>query len=192
MKQKSTGFWVVLILIALVCIIAFSCVSMYNSMARAHQNVQNSKANIETALQRRGDLIPNLVGTVKGFAAHEQEAINSVTNARAALAGAQGIEELSAADRELSSAISRLMVIVENYPTLKADAVFITLMDELAGSENRISVARTDYNNAVKDYNSRLVSIPNAWFAGMFGFEPEPYFEATPESQVPPVVDFGS
>ena len=192
MTKRSNGFWVVLILIALVCFIAFGSIGLYNSMVSSHQEVQNSKAQIETVLQRRGDLIPNLVSTVKGFAAHEQGVIDSVTNARAALAGAQSIEELSNANQELSSALSRLMVVVENYPDLKSDTVFTGLMDELSGTENRISTARMDYNNSVKAYNEKLAHFPASILAGMFGFEKAEYFEATPESQVPPVVDFGS
>ena len=192
MKKMSTGVVVLIAVLAIIVIIGVSLVGGYNGIAAARENVDTQQAAIQTQLQRRADLIPNLVNTVKGLAAQEQSVIDSVPEARAQLAGAQGMgmEELAAANDNLSSALSRLLMVVENYPEIQSSQGYISLMDELAGTENRISVARNDYNDAVKSYNSRIITFPNRLVAGMFGFEKAEYFTAPESAQSAPDVNF--
>lgn len=190
MKKISGGLIALIVIAVIVVMLVGSAFSAYNSIITMRERVDQSAASIDAQLQRRADLIPNLVSTVKGFAAQEQSIIDSVTSARAQLVGAQGMQEKAEADAALSSAISRLLVVVENYPLIKSDTVFVGLMDELAGTENRIAVARNDYNKIVGDYNSRIIRFPSNVIAGMFGFEKAEYFTATPGAENPPVVDF--
>ena len=192
MKKMSTGVVVLIAVLAIIVIIGVSLVGGYNGIAAARENVDTQQAAIQTQLQRRADLIPNLVNTVKGLAAQEQSVIDSVTAARAQLAGAlgMGMEERAAANDNLSSALSRLLMVVENYPEIQSSQGYISLMDELAGTENRISVARNDYNDAVKSYNSRIITFPNRLVAGMFGFEKAEYFTAPESAQSAPDVNF--
>ena len=164
-----------------------------NSMVSAYEDVQNKASAIETQLQRRSDLIPNFVATVKGYAAHEEEVYTAIADARAKLSGAienNDIASVSEANSELDSALSRLLVVVENYPELKANENFIALQDELAGTENRIAKAREDYNDEVKSYNKKIKSFPNSIIANMGGFEEAVYFEAAEEAKEVPTVDF--
>ena len=188
--MKKTGKIVLLGIIVGVIVIGGLCVSQYNSMVGIREDVENQQANIDTMLQRRVDLIPNLVNTVKGYAEQEEEVITAVSDARAKLSGAQGMEEKAAADGELSSALSRLLVVVENYPDLKSSEQFQSLSDELAGTENRIAVARKDYNDAVKTYNQRIRRFPSNLFAGIFGFEKAEYFQAAEGAESVPEVNF--
>ncbi|WP_428912581.1 LemA family protein [Niallia sp. Krafla_26] len=165
--------------------------SSYNGFVDAEENVDQSYAQIETQLQRRLDLIPNLVNTVKGYASHEEEVLTEISDARARLAGADSPEETATADAELTGALSRLLVVVENYPNLKADKQFTQLMDELAGTENRIAVARKDYNDQVAVFNRKVKRFPGVIVANITGFDAKEYYEADPSAQEAPEVDFG-
>lgn len=187
--MKKIGI-VIIVIVAIVAVLAFTLIGSYNKMVTLQENVDNASANIETALQRRMDLIPNLVNTVKGFTSHENEAIDKVTTAREKLAGAGSIEEKSAANDELTRSLNNLLVIVENYPDLKSSANFTQLADELAGSENRIAVARREYNDAVTNLNTTIKKFPNNMLAGMFGIQKANYFEAQEEANKVPTVNF--
>lgn len=178
----------VIIGIIFLIIVIFS--STYNGLISKAEEVDGKLADISVQLERRADLIPNLVNTVKGYASHEKEVIDSITTSREKLLGATGAEEMAEANKELSNAINNLLVIVENYPDLKANANFIQLQDELAGTENRIAVARKDYNDAVKDYNKEIKLFPKNILASMFGFESKEYFEAKESSNNVPNVSF--
>jgi LemA protein len=179
-----------IIVLALIVLLGFSAMSSYNNLVNLSETANSKWSQIDVQLQRRADLIPNLVATVKGYAAHEESILNNLADARSRLVGAQGVAEKAAANEELSSALSRLLVIVENYPNLKADANFRQLQDDLAGTENRIAVARKDYNDAVQTYNTRIKSFPTALWAGMMGFTPRDYFEAEAGAQGAPQVEF--
>jgi LemA protein len=188
MKKGLVGLGIIVLVIV---IIGGMLMSSYNKFVTLEENVDQSYAQIENQLQRRLDLIPNLVNTVKGYAAHEKEVIASISDARARLAGAGTVEEEATANAELSGALSRLLVVVENYPNLKADQQFTQLMDELSGTENRISVARKDYNDQVAVYNKKVKQFPGALIAGMTGFSEKQYFKAAAGATNAPEVDFG-
>lgn len=179
-----------LIVLAVLAVLIIGAISSYNSLVGLNETVDNNWSQVENQLQRRADLIPNLVATVKGFASQEKSILNSIAESRSKLIGAQGVAEKAAANNELNSSLSRLLVVVENYPNLKSDANFRQLMDELSGTENRISVARKDYNDSVKTYNAKIKTFPNVLFAGMMGFTPREYFEAAPGASQAPTVDF--
>ena len=178
----------VIVGIILLLVVMFS--STYNSLVGKEEEVEGKLADISVQLERRADLIPNLVSTVKGYVSHEQSIIDSVTKARENLVKADNAEEMASANQELTTALNNLFVIVENYPDLKANTNFINLQDELAGTENRIAVARSDYNAAVKDYNKTIKSFPKNILAGMFGFEEKEYFEAKESANEVPNVSF--
>jgi LemA protein len=141
-------------------------------------------------LKRRSDLIPNLVATVKGYASHEEEVLTKIADARSRLSGARTVEEKAAGYNELQSALARLLVVVENYPALKANENFTRLMDELAGTENRIAVARKRYNDGVREFNTRIRTFPGSLFAKGMGFSPRPYSEIDAASREAPKVKF--
>ena len=166
----------------------------YNSMVDLRENIRGSWAQVDNVIQRRADLIPNLVETVKGFAAQEQEVIGRVTEARAALGGARTPSERIAANDMLGGALSRLLLVVENYPDLKSSQNFIRLQDELAGTENRIAVERRKYNTAVQLYNAAIAKFPANVVASMTGFAREDAYFETDEAnrEAPPTVDFGT
>lgn len=175
MKKKNI---IIIAVIAVVVILIGGVISSYNGLATAREEVVNAEANIDTYLQRRADLIPNVITTAKEFAAHETEVYDRVLEAREKLVGADTIAEKAEANDELTSALQGLTVVVENYPELKSDATYVQVMDELAGSENRIATARKDYNDTVNSYNSRIIKFPTNVMAGIFGFEKAEYFEA--------------
>ncbi|WML43949.1 LemA family protein [Neobacillus sp. PS3-40] len=179
------------IVIAVLVVFGLMLMGSYNGFVNSEENVNQSYAQIENQLQRRLDLIPNLVNTVKGYASHEKEVIASISDARARLAGAKTPQEQATANTELTGALSRLLVVVENYPNLKADQQFTQLMDELAGTENRISVARKDYNDQVAIFNKKVKRFPGAIIANMTGFDQKEYFKAEPKAGEAPKVDFG-
>lgn len=179
-----------IIIIAAILVIAGGLVSSYNGLVSMHEQVNSSWAQVDTQLQRRADLIPNLVNTVKGYASHEQEAVKAVADARSKLLNASTPTDKISANGELSNALGRLLMVAENYPDLKASQNFLALQDELAGTENRISVARRDYNNQVQKYNANIHSFPVSLYAGAFGFTDAPYFKADEGAKAAPKVQF--
>lgn len=186
--KKSTI--IILSVVAVIILLVAMLGGTYNSLVSKSEKVDKELANIDVQLERRADLIPNLVNTVKGYAKHEAEAIEKVTTARENLLKANSAEELNKADKELTSALNALMVIVENYPDLKANQNFIQLSDELAGTENRIATARRDYNEVVTNYNTTIKKFPTNILAGMFGFEEKVYFEVSEGKTEVPEVEF--
>jgi LemA protein len=190
-----------LVVVAVVVVgLVFWAVSVNNQLVRLDQNVNEKWAQVQNVYQRRADLIPNLVETVKGFAAQERTVLNEVTQARASATGIrltpealndpQALQKFQAAQNQLSGALSRLLVTVERYPELKSNQNFLNLQTQLEGTENRITVERQRYNEAVREYNTRLRLFPGSLVAGMTGFRPKAFFEATPESATPPKVKF--
>src|SRR4051812_21874307 len=177
--------------VAIVAVVGMSLMGARNGLVTADENISNSWAQVENVLQRRADLVPNLVQTVKGYAKHEEDIFIQVAEARAKLAGATSIPGKIAANDQLSGALSRLLVVAERYPELKANQNFQSLQDELAGTENRIAVERMRFNEAVKDYNIRVRSFPSNIAASLFGFEKkEIYFHADEGAKTAPKVQF--
>lgn len=189
-EKLKKGTKILLAILVLAVVLVVYTFSTYNSLVRLKENVDSKWSQVENQLQRRADLIPNLVNTVKGYAKHEKEIFETLAQARSKLLNSSTVEDKAKANDELSSAISRLLMIVENYPNLKADKTFVQLMDELAGTENRIAVARKDYNDAVRQYNIKIKVFPNVLIARMFGFEERQYFQASSQAQNVPSVDF--
>ncbi len=163
----------------------------YNKFVGQEEGIKAQWAQVDNQLQRRNDLIPNLVSTVKGYASHEQGVFQAIADSRAKMAGAKTPDEKIAAANEQTSALARLLVVVENYPNLKADQQFARLMDELSGTENRIAVERMRYNEKVQAYNTLRRSFPSNITGSMFGFKEYPFFQAPPEAKAVPKVDFG-
>lgn len=189
------GVWIgIAVLVILGLIFGGSLISARNELVTEREAISGAFAQVDSALQRRNDLIPNLVETVKGFAKQEQAVIDSVTKARAAMMGAQAsrnAEQVVQADAEMRSALSRLLVVVENYPQLKSNENFIRLQDELAGTENRIAVERRKYNETVQRYNTQVQQFPKNIAASLFGFQREDtYFRADPGAKQAPKVAF--
>jgi LemA protein len=161
-----------------------------NSFVNMDEDITKQWAQVENQLQRRNDLIPNLVSTVKGYASHEREVFEKIADARSKMAGASTKEDTINAANQMSSALARLLVVVENYPNLKADQSFARLMDELAGTENRLAVERKRYNDLVRDYNAARRRFPTNLVASMFGFNEATYFKVPEEAKAVPKVDF--
>lgn len=188
------GTIILLVVVAVIVIIAFSVFGFvrgtYNQLVQMDESVNGAWAEVENNLQRRYDLIPNLVNTVKGFAQQEKDVLLGVTEARSKVGGAGNVNQRIEAENELSGALSRLLMVVENYPQLKSDANFRQLQDELAGTENRLAVARKRYNDVVRNYNVVLRSFPQNIIAGMFGFEKKDFYDAPEAAQATPEVQF--
>lgn len=184
--------WIILGIIAAVVIVLIATVAgNYNALVNKELAVESKQADIQTQLQRRADLIPNFVETVKGYTDYEQKTYQAVTEARAAVGRAQGAEAQADASAQLDSAIDIWVnAVTEAYPELKANEQFRALQDELAGTENRVAVARKDYNDAVKEYNAAVRRFPMNIFAGLFGFEKAEFFEADADAQDAPQVSF--
>ena len=194
--KKNLG-WI--IPVAIVVVIVLWAIGGYNGMVKMDEQVQNSWANVETQYQRRADLIPNLVSTVKGYAKHEQQTLEEVVKARSEATqlkvDAENLtpEKLAAfqkAQSGVSSALGRLLAVAENYPDLKANQNFLELQSQLEGTENRITVARKDFNDTAKSYNQAIRQFPKNILAGIFGFEKKSYFEAEAGSEKAPKVEF--
>ncbi|NLM24644.1 MAG: LemA family protein [Firmicutes bacterium] len=187
MKKSLIVLGVIVLVIVLV---VGSGISKYNSLVTMETAVDAAWAQVENQLQRRADLIPNLVATVKGYASHEERIFTEIADARSRLLAAGTTEEKIEASQNLESTLGRLLALSENYPQLKADASFIRLQDELAGTENRISVERMRYNTAVQNWNAQIKRFPTVIIANMFGKEVRPFFEAAPEAREVPKVEF--
>lgn len=182
---------VIIAVVAVLAVIVGIGASSYNGFVKEQEAVAAAKSNVGTQLQRRADLIPNFVATVKGYSDYEQSTLTAVTEARAAVGKAQSVSEVEKASSELDKAISVWVnAVTEAYPELKADKQYIALQDELAGTENRIATARRDYNNAANKYNLKVRSFPSNIIAGVFGFEKADYFEAQQEAETAPIVTF--
>ena len=184
-----------LIVIIVIVLLGMGACSKYvgirNELVTQRETVTAAWSAVDVALQRRSDLIPNLVNTVKGFAAHETEVFKNIADARAAMAGARNPAEKIQANEQLSGALGRLLVITENYPQLKSNENFLRLQDELAGTENRIAVERRKYNEAVQNYNTSIALFPNNLVAGMSGFtRNDAYFKTEPDARHAPKVQF--
>lgn len=183
--------WIILgVLVLIVVGVGGTAVSKWNELVAMDTDIKAKWAQVENQLQRRADLIPNLVETVKGFAAQERTILEAIANARAKMAGAGSLQDRIAGSNELSSALARLLVVVENYPNLKSDATFIRLMDELAGTENRLAVERKRYNDSVQVYNVTIRQFPGNLIASVSGFKEHPFFEAPPPARQVPQVKF--
>lgn len=177
-----------LVIVAIVVIIALTALVSYNGLVRAREEVNKQWSNVEVQYQARFDKIPNLVETVKGYAAHEAEVLENLTKLRSGFDENTTPSEYAELDQQLTTAIN---VAVEAYPDLKADALFLNLQDELSGIENRIGVARRDYNEAANTYNVRIRTLPTSLYAGMLGFEPVELFKAAAGTDTVPTVNFG-
>jgi len=178
------------VIVLLAIILVSQYVGIRNHIVTADEDINGAWAQVDNVLQRRADLIPNLVATVKGYAAHESEVFTAIADARSRMAGAGTIDEKAETASEFEGALSRLLVVIENYPELKADASFIRLQDELAGSENRLTVERMRYNDMVRDYNAYIRRFPQSIIAGMMNAEARTYFEIAESARQAPVVDF--
>jgi LemA protein len=195
----KTGRIVLIVIIVVIVLLGFRGCRGYNNLVSLNEQVSRDWSNVENVYQRRADLIPNLVNTVKGYATHEQETFTKVTEARSKATSVtidasnmtdEDMKRFQAAQGEVSSALSRLLAVAENYPDLKANQNFLELQSQLEGTENRIAVERRNFNTTAQSYNSTIKRFPTVIFAGMFGFKERPYFEAEAGSEKAPVVQF--
>ena len=180
----------ILIIVGIIVLLGIIFASMYNSLVKLRNNRENAFADIDVQLKQRHDLIPQLVDTVKGYAAHEKETLDRVIQARNGAVGAKTIDDKIAAENQLSSALAGLKITLEAYPDLKANQNFLELQAQLEGTENRINVARKNFNDAAQAYNTNILRFPKSIFAGMFGFDKKAYFEAEEGSEKAPKVEF--
>jgi LemA protein len=196
MKKGCSGLIVVLVILAILVIWG---IKAYNSMVKQREAVNTAWSNVENTYQRRADLIPNLVSTVKGYAKHEQSTLEGVVEARAkatqikvdpANLDEASLKKFNDAQGELGSALGKLLMIQENYPDLKANENFLELQSQLEGTENRINVARNNFNDTAKNYNTYLQKFPNNVISGLFGFKTKPYFKAAAGTETAPKVEF--
>jgi LemA protein len=195
----SKALIVTLVIVGVLVLFIGWAVGLYNGLVKADEETAKAWAQVENVYQRRADLIPNLVSTVKGYAAHESETLEAVVNARAQATqvqidpnqlNAENIRKYQEAQGQLSTALGRLLMITENYPNLKADQSFLNLQAQLEGTENRITVERNKFNEAIQQYNVLIRRFPRSIIANMFRFEKKAYFEAQPGSDVVPKVEF--
>jgi LemA protein len=194
------GLGVLAVVVLLVLVIGGCAIGVNNKLVGLEQNVNEKWGQVQNVYQRRADLIPNLVETVKGFATQERTVLTDVVNARAkatsvqltpeALNDPKAMERFQAAQGQLSGALSRLLVTVERYPELKSNQNFLSLQSQLEGTENRIAVERRRFNEAVREYNTQVGRLPDRLIAGVLGFKPKAYFEAAPDAATPPKVKF--
>lgn len=187
-KAKNTGKIILIVIAAIIVLAFFWVVSAYNGLVKSQENVNEKWANVQADYQRRFDLIPNLVATVKAYSNYEGQLLTAVTAARSAWTQASTNQQQMQAAGQLDSTLSRLLVVLENYPNLKANENYLSLQDELAGTENRIKYSRTEFNNAVKAYNIKLRTFPTNTIAGMFGFTSRDMFESTSGAEQAPNV----
>jgi LemA protein len=199
-KGLIAGLGCLAIVVIAALILGSWAMGTYNGLVAQQQNVDSKWAQVENVYQRRADLIPNLVATVKGYASHESETLQAVTESRSKVGSMQvtkdilnnpaDFQKFQQAQSNLSSALSRLMVVVERYPDLKANQGFLDLQNQLEGSENRIATERKYFNEAAQSYNTKVKQFPGSIFAGMFGFKVKEYFKSAPGSEKAPAVDF--
>jgi LemA protein len=199
-KGLMAGLGCLAIVVIVVLILGFSAWGTYNGLVTEQQNVESKWSQVENVYQRRADLIPNLVATVKGYAAHESETLQAVTASRSQVGSIKmtpemlndpaAMQKFEQAQAGLTSALSRLMVVVERYPDLKANENFLGLQGQLEGTENRITVERMRFNEAAQTYNTKVLQFPGSMFARMFGFQKKAYFQAAAGSDKAPAVDF--
>jgi LemA protein len=199
-KGLMTGLGCLAIIVVAVLIMGFSAWGTYNGLVKEQQTVESKWAQVENVYQRRADLIPNLVATVKGYAAHESQVLEAVTASRSQVGSMRvtpdilnnqaEFQKFQQAQAGLTSALSRLMVVVERYPDLKANQNFLELQSQLEGTENRIAVERMRFNEAAQAYNTKVMQFPGNIFARLFGFQKKAYFQSAPGSEKAPVVDF--
>src|SRR5213592_2995256 len=181
---------ILLVLAGLIVVVGLRLMGAYNGLVTLGQSVKNAWAQIDVQLKRRHDLIPNLVNTVKGYAAHEKDTFERVINARARATSATSAGEAIKAEGELSSALARLLAVSESYPELKANQNFVSLQEELTSTENRVAYARQFYNDNVTRLNTQIQIFPTVVIAGLFGFKDEPFFESPSEDKAAPRVEF--
>lgn len=197
--MKNVGCIIGIVVAAIIGLLCATGCSKYNSMVTLQNEVETAWSNVETQYQRRADLIPNLVETVKGYAAHESNTLQAVTEARAKAGSInltvddldeETLQKFNQAQNQLSGAMKSLLAVSEAYPDLKANENFMKFQDEYAGTENRIQTARRDYNEVAKKYNTQIALFPNNIFAGFFGFKKKPYFSAAEGAEAAPSVKF--
>lgn len=191
MKAKSILLNIVVPILIVVGIVGVSMIGSYNGLVSKDETVKQANSKIEASLQRRADLIPNVVNSVKGYMSHEEEIFTKIADARSKI-GSGNKEVKKEGETELTSAISRLLVVQENYPELKADAQVSALISELEGTENRLFIARKDYNDTATEYNKSIRKFPTSMMAGMFGFQRAELIEADKDAKVAPKVDLSN